>query len=73
MTPMKHIRKNIFRLRQHEFAARIGVAQSTVSRWENGAASSSDEMSAIRSLAQEMQIAWNDAWFFEVPVTEPAE
>ena len=73
MTPMKHIRKVVFQMTQKDFADRIGVAQSTVSRWDNGAAPTLSEMSSVRELAQEQSIPWDDSWFFEIPATEAAE
>lgn len=74
MNALKHIRKNVLRVRQKEFACLIGVAQSTVSRWENGEPTPSlSEMAAIRNLAKERGISWRDSWFFEDPAVEPAE
>lgn len=64
---MKHIRTKIFEVTQAEFAALAGVAQATVSRWENGVAPSRDEMQAIRQAAFERSIQWDDAVFFEIP------
>ncbi|MCX8282452.1 helix-turn-helix transcriptional regulator [Phyllobacterium sp. 0TCS1.6C] len=74
MNTLKHIRKNIFKMTQAEFAAIAGVGQPSVSRWEKGVAPSLDEMQAIRVAAAERKIKWNDAWFFEPPkhVTECA-
>lgn len=70
MNAIRHIRKNVFRLKQQEFAAIAGVQQSTVSRWERGEASPSlDEMAAIRTAAKDRRIKWNDGLFF-APVNE---
>ena len=67
MNTIKHIRKNILKLKQHEFAAIAGVNQATVSRWEKGVlAPSLDEMAAIRAKAVGKR-GWNDRLFFEVP------
>lgn len=53
---------------QADFAKALKVNQSTVSRWERGALKpSGDELVAIRALAQERGIAWQDSWFFETP------
>ncbi|WP_205910743.1 helix-turn-helix domain-containing protein [Rhizobium sp. MHM7A] len=67
MNAMKHIRKNVFRVTQAEFAVVAGVTQATVSRWENGVAPSLEEMQAIRSAASAREIDWNDALFFDDP------
>ncbi|GAC1042296.1 hypothetical protein thsrh120_23000 [Rhizobium sp. No.120] len=64
---MKHIRTKIFGVTQAEFASLAGVAQATVSRWENGIAPSLDEMKAIRKAAEERDVAWDDRYFFETP------
>lgn len=66
MNTIWHIRKNVFGVRQSEFAALAGVQQSTVSRWERGEGSPSlQEMSAIRAAAHDRGHEWNDRWFFE--------
>lgn len=70
MNAIRHIRKNIFRVTQQEFAAIAGVQQPSISRWENGVAPTLSEMQAIRDAAKSRGIDWNDAWFFEAPVTE---
>ena len=73
MHPMAHLRKNIFELSQRDFAAAIGVNQSTVSRWEAAELEPSrSEMAAIRALAERRAIEWHDRWFFEAPAGEAA-
>lgn len=68
MTPLLHIRKNVFRLSQAAFAVALDVSQSTISRWERGELEPSrPEMAAIRELAQEQNTEWQDQWFWEVP------
>ncbi|MGN8023017.1 helix-turn-helix domain-containing protein [Phyllobacterium sp. 22229] len=67
MNTLKHIRKNIFKVTQAEFAQIAGVGQPSVSRWERGVAPSLDEMQAIRAAAAQRKIKWNDAWFFDAP------
>lgn len=67
MTAIRHIRKMIFNVNQAEFAAIAGVAQATVSRWENGVSLSLDEMKAIREAAMQRGLNWDDRWFFEGP------
>ncbi len=65
MSAIKHIRTQIFGMTQAEFAALTGVAQATVSRWENGFSPSLDELKAIRAAAMSRDVAWNDSLFFE--------
>ena len=65
---MKHIRTRVFRVTQAEFAALVGVAQASVSRWENGAAPSLTEMSSVRAAAKAKGVSWDDSLFFELPV-----
>lgn len=72
MTAIRHIRKTIFNVSQADFATIAGVAQATVSRWENGVSLSLDEMKAIREAAKERGIEWNDLWFFEDPASGEA-
>lgn len=68
MRPIAHIRQNIFKLPQSEFAEIAGVKQPTVSRWENGEFEPNrDELGRIRDAARERGFVWNDAWFFDVP------
>jgi transcriptional regulator with XRE-family HTH domain len=67
MNALRYIRKHVFHVTQTEFAELAGVAQATVSRWENGVAPSLGEMHAIREAAKSRGIAWNDDWFFEIP------
>ncbi|GEM_PF-2239189 len=74
MNAIRHIRKNVFRLRQQDFAAIAGVQQSTVSRWEKGEASPSlSEMAAIRDAARSRRLRWNDRLFFEAPTPSSQE
>jgi transcriptional regulator with XRE-family HTH domain len=72
MSAIRHIRREIFRVTQAEFATLAGVTQASVSRWEAGGAPSLDEMQAIRRAAADRGIEWNDTWFFDVP-SEAAE
>ena len=70
MNALKHIRKNVFGLKQQEFAAIAGVQQSMVSRWENGhAAPTLEEMNRIRAAAaqRKLKAKWNDRLFFAEP------
>lgn len=68
MNPLAYVRNHVFKLSQLEFAKLVGVNQSTVSRWEAGRLDPSrSEMEAIRKLAAERQVSWDDRWFFEVP------
>lgn len=72
MSSIVHIRKNVFRVTQSEFAALAGVTQPTVSRWENGVAPSLEEMQSIRRAATDRGIDWDDRLFFEVPEEDAA-
>ena len=73
MNALRHIRKNVFRMKQREFAALVGVQQSMVSRWENGlSAPTLDEMQRIRTAASLKRIRWSDRLFFEAPPAEIA-
>jgi transcriptional regulator with XRE-family HTH domain len=65
MSAIKHIRREIFKATQAEFATLAGVTQASVSRWEAGGSPTLDEMQAIRNAAAERGIDWNDALFFE--------
>jgi len=67
MTPIEHIRRNVFGLSQTAFADIAGTTQASVSRWENGELEPGrEEMAKIRKRA--MQVGhWDDRWFFEVP------
>jgi DNA-binding transcriptional regulator YiaG len=54
MNAITHIRKNKFRMTQAEFAAVLGVHQSTVCRWEKGRLHPSvPEIQAAIRVAQE--------------------
>jgi transcriptional regulator with XRE-family HTH domain len=69
MTAIRYIRKSIFQVSQADFATIAGVAQATVSRWENGVSLSLDEMKSIRDAAKARGIDWDDSWFFEEPAS----
>jgi transcriptional regulator with XRE-family HTH domain len=73
MNALRHIRKNVFKVTQAEFAELAGVKQSSVSRWENGVGPSLEEMQAIRKAAVDRNLGWDDAYFFEAPISEAAE
>lgn len=73
MTPIEHIRRNVFQLTQAPFAEIAGTTQASVSRWENGELSPDQrEMARIRDAARERGIEWDDSLFFELPASEPA-
>lgn len=71
MSAIRHIRREIFKVTQAEFAALAGVTQATVSRWETGVAPSLDDMQSIRTAAAAREIAWRDEWFFDAPAAQP--
>lgn len=65
-TPIAHIRKQIFKVPQADFAVIAGTTQTSVSRWEKGEqVPDINEMERIRSAARERGIEWEDRWFFE--------
>ena len=68
MNPMLRIRKDVLGLTQAEMAALADTTQATVSRWEKGGLEPDREhLSRIRAEAERRAIAWDDAWFFQVP------
>ncbi|MCF6200148.1 MAG: helix-turn-helix domain-containing protein [Hyphomicrobiaceae bacterium] len=68
MMPMKFIREHIFKIStQSEFADLLGYRQATISRFENGMAISSGAQGRIREKAKEMNIPWDNNWFFVIP------
>ena len=71
MNAIRHIRTQVFKATQAEFAAIAGVKQSSVSRWENGVAPTLDEMQSIRAAAKHRDLEWDDQWFFEQPDPTP--
>ncbi len=71
MSAIRHIRREVFKATQAEFAVLAGVTQASVSRWEAGVSPSLDEMQAIRRAAAERELAWDDAWFFDAPASAP--
>jgi transcriptional regulator with XRE-family HTH domain len=73
MNALLYIRKHIFRLNQTEFAAEVGVGQSSVSRWDNGAKPSIGEMQKIREAAARRGLRWDDRWFWEPPESGETE
>lgn len=71
MNGIKYIRKSVFGQNQCAFADMLGVAQSTVSRWERGkVALMFDDMVKIRNIARGRGFWWQDSWFFEAPQGE---
>jgi DNA-binding transcriptional regulator YiaG len=73
MSPIQHIRLNVFKVKQAEFAKLAGTNQSAVSRWEDDSKHfepSREEMANIRAAASDLGIKWDDRWFFEVPAPE---
>lgn len=73
MNALEHIRRNVFKATQSEFAVIARVTQATVSRWENGGSPTLKEMHAIREAAFERcDLAWSDSLFFEFAVSQDA-
>jgi transcriptional regulator with XRE-family HTH domain len=69
LNTLAHIRINVFKVTQAEFAAIVGVRQSSVSRWENGVSPSLEDMRAIRRAARRLPVEWDDGLFFDLPET----
>lgn len=70
MHVVTHIRKNVLGINQSAFAAIAGVTQATVSRWESGELSPDlAQLSAVRAEVLKRDLAWDDSWLFEAPVT----
>lgn len=68
MNPMPLIRKTILDISQAELAAIAGTTQATVSRWEKGELQPDrTQLARIREAAMSRGVAWDDAWFFEMP------
>ena len=75
MSAIAHIRKSVLGLSQAELAARTGVAQATVSRWEKGELFPNlRELRIIRdeALAKDPE-GWRDEWLFEAPQPAPGD
>jgi DNA-binding transcriptional regulator YiaG len=71
---LTHIRGNLFQMTQVQFAAVLGVDQSTVSRWEQGKLDPGlKDLRKIRALARNKKraeewkkrgIEWSDGFLF---------
>lgn len=73
MDALTHIRKEVFGLSQAGMAAALAVNQSTVSRWERGeSAPRQEHLAAIRGLAKQRGVSWDDSWLFESARTSEA-
>lgn len=68
---MKHIRVNIFKMTLKQFSPLIGASVTAISGWERGIGNPNQRhMMAIRRLAKDKDIPWDDRSFFEI--IEPA-
>jgi transcriptional regulator with XRE-family HTH domain len=67
MNQMAFIRQRVFGLSQADFASVAGVAQPTVSRWEDGTPPKISEMKRIRDEAIKRGLVWHDSFFFDSP------
>lgn len=73
MHPIEHIRRNILKLKQDEFAEIAGTSQGTVSRWETGGLEPDrSQMDRIRSEVFRRGLPWDDGWFFQAPADDRA-
>lgn len=64
---LQHIRLNVFGMTQSEFANLINVTQPTYSAFEKNDSLPFARQEAIRKVAAERGIPWDDTWFFETP------
>lgn len=73
MSPALFIRREVFGCEtQDAFAAKIGVTQATVSRWETEGRISRVGQDRIRASAKTLGVIWDDRWFFDAP-SSPSE
>lgn len=63
MNTTRHIRVTVFGMTQSDFASATGIAQSTLSRWENGAEPDLEGVRKMRSTAHRLKLEWDDSWF----------
>lgn len=74
MNTVFHIRKNVLALTQVAFSKIAGTTQATVCRWEAGELQPDlEQLRKIRNEVIAQGKPWDDTWFFEVPISEPAE
>ena len=67
MRAIERIRRDIFGVKQADFAVIAGTSQGTVSRWENGESCPSlDQLNSIRAAAAERGLPLDDGMFFDV-------
>ncbi|MBN9472293.1 MAG: helix-turn-helix transcriptional regulator [Bosea sp.] len=72
MQTIERIRRDIFGLKQSEFAEIAGTSQGTVSRWESGESCPGlDQLQQIRTAAVERGLPWDDALFFDASLPAP--
>lgn len=65
MTPLEHIRRDVFRATQAEMGRLAGVRQATWSRWERGLREPTRvHLDRIRAEARRRKLRWDDGWFF---------
>lgn len=69
---MLHLRENVFKTTQSQFALILGVSNSQVSRWESGQQEPGWEpLARLRAFAHLAHLEWRDEWLFEVPPAPP--
>lgn len=67
-SPIRWLRKNVFKVTQDDLAAIGGVSRPRVSRYENGQGEPPfDFMLRLRSEAIRLGLPFSGDWFFEVP------
>lgn len=71
-SPLRWLRKTIFRATQDEIAAIGGVSRPRVSRYETGeSALPFDFMARVRAEGLKRDPSFTADWFFEVPASAP--
>lgn len=65
MNPIRHIRCEIFRVTQDEFAEILETSQATISRWEAGITNPSlRHLRRLRAEAIQRKLKWDDQLLF---------
>lgn len=66
-SPLRWIRRNVFRVRQDEMAPIAGVSRPRISRYETGDPPPYEVMARIRAEARDRGLKFDADWFFEIP------
>lgn len=66
-SPLRWLRKTVFRMTQDDLAAIGGVSRPRISRYENGDHLPFEFMRRLRAEAVRRELPFSGDWFFEVP------